>query len=587
MSIKTGPSMVRSWNMRLAMGLGVAVIAALFAVSQSRAQSPGPVPQNVVAPPLSFPRAQYFRSHPEAWAQFVSRLPRLSADSPDAMAQQAAPSRRPASGGVWQTVTAAPTSGLCNPLLLTDATVIVAECDSPVWYKLTPDIKGDYADGTWSQIASLPVIGSTQYAPQYHASAVLPDGRAIIMGGEYNGSNTEVWTNLGAIYDPVANQWTPVTAPSGGSWRQIGDSQSVVLANGVFMLASCCANPDADALLDPTTLTWTSTGAPNAGANYQDEQGYELLPNGNVLTIDIWTNQHSGGNATNTEQYSPLTATWSNAGNTPVSLPDPVQCGNFEIGPAVLRGDGKVIAFGGNSGCVSGATTDPTAIYDTKAGTWSSGPDVPSVCGTNATTACTLADAPAALLPDGAILFAASAGFGGKPTHFFEFGSTNAIVQVADTLSHSTTSSSYFYNFLVLPNGQILSTDFSKIAEVYTPTGSPVASWAPIVSKAPSKLVPGNTYTIKGKQLNGVSQGAYYGDDAQGATNYPIVKVVNSATGDVSYARSVNFSQMSVTPNAHDDSAQFTLPASVETGPSSLFVIANGIASSPVSVTVK
>lgn len=566
-----------SWNLRLATGLGVAVIAALGAVSGSQAQTTSALPHNVIPPPMSYPKAQYFKSHPQAWAQFVAGLPR-QADDTNSRTQRSGP---------WQVVTAAPSNGLCNPLLLTDGTVMVHNCDTPVWYKLTPDSKGNYVDGTWSTLASLPVIGGTQYAPQYNASAVLPDGRVIVMGGEYDGGDSGVWTNLGAIYDPVANAWTPVAAPTGSGWSAIGDAQSTVLSNGVFMLASCCGNPATDALLDPTTLTWTATGAPNAGFNYQDEQGYELLPNGNVLTIDIWTNYNSKGNAKNAEQYSPLTATWTSAGNTPVSLPDPYACGNFEIGPAVLRGDGTVVAFGGNTGCVVGATADPTAIFNTKKGKWSAGPDVLATCGSGSTTSCTLADAPAALEPTGAILFAASSGYGNSPTHFFEFSNANAITQVADTVKFAGSSGSYYYNFLVLPNGQILSTDFSKSAEVYTPTGTPVAAWAPIIKKVPAKLVRGTSYTVTGTQLGGVSQGAYYGDDDQSATNYPIVKVVNTGTGDVTYARSVNFSQMSVEPNSHDNSADFTLPATAEKGPSSLYVVANGIASTPVSVTVK
>ncbi len=50
-----------------------------------------------------------------------------------------------------------------------------------------------------------------------------------VEGGEYNfGQPAE--TRLGAIYDPVANAWTSVTAPT--SWQSIGDAQSVVLPNG-------------------------------------------------------------------------------------------------------------------------------------------------------------------------------------------------------------------------------------------------------------------------------------------------------------------------------------------------------------------
>ena len=53
-------------------------------------------------------------------------------------------------------------------------------------------LTGNYANGTWSQLASLPVINGTQYAPLYFASAVLPDGRVLIMGGEFNGGGIVV-----------------------------------------------------------------------------------------------------------------------------------------------------------------------------------------------------------------------------------------------------------------------------------------------------------------------------------------------------------------------------------------------------------
>ncbi len=548
------------------------------AAAAVRSDALAALPANVIPPPLSHPTVEFFRNHPAAWADLVSQLPR---QSPEASAPPKASARQGA--GSWQMVTTAPTKGLCNPLLLTDGTVMAHVCGTPKWYRLSPDSKGDYADGTWSRLASLPVIGGTQYAPQYNASAMLPDGRVIVEGGEFNNGQL-AWTNLGAIYDPVHDAWTPVAAP--GGWSEIGDAQSVVLANGAFLLASCCDTPAEDAILDPKTLTWATTGAPNAGGNYQDEQGYELLPNGNVLTLDIWTNYGVGGNATNAEQYSPLTGVWTGAGDTPVSLADPFACRNFEIGPAVTRGDGTVVAFGGNTGCQA-PTTDPTAIYDVKKNKWTKGPDVPATCGLNGALSCTLPDAPAALEPDGAVLFAASAHFGGFPTHFFEFSPTNVITQVADTLAHANDSGAYYYNFLVLPNGQILATDFTANAEVYTPAGAPISAWAPIIKKVPARLAPGKTYTLTGTQLNGVSQGAYYGDDAQSATNYPIVKIVNAATGDVAYARSFDFASMSIKPMSKDNSAQFTVPTAIEIGPSRLYVVANGIASTPVSVTIR
>jgi hypothetical protein len=552
----------------------VSVQTQIAAGQDSSASSPLAQTTEPVPPPLSTHRALFFRNNPAARAEFLAHLPRHAAGRVQPTSHRFV---SPASG-TWQVgVNSFPPGGAATPLLLTDGTVIVAGGNSPHWFKLTPDINGSYVNGTWTPVASLPVIGGTQYAPLYHASAVLPDGRVIIMGGEYNGSSTEVWTNLGAIYDPVANTWTAVSAPSG--WSQIGDAESIVLADGTFMLAACCANPDADALLDATSLTWTSTGAPNAGQNYQDEQGYELLPNGDVLTIDVWTNYPSGG-ATNAEIYSPSAGTWSSAGNTPVSLVDPSACGNWEIGPAVLRPDGTVVAFGGNTGCTPPAA-DPTAIYDSSVNSWSSGPYIPAIAGKNFD----LADAPAALLPDGNILFAASPGYGGSPTHFFEFSTTNAIAQVADTVDFASSSGAYYYNFLVLPNGQIMATDFSSLPEFYTPVGSPNPSWAPVIVTAPSSVTAGNTYSISGTQFNGLSQGSNYGDDVQGATDYPLVRITNNSTSHVFYAKTTNPSNSSIAPG-NSVSVTFTVPASIETGASSLVVVANGIPSAAMSVTV-
>src|ERR1700758_3709057 len=146
----------------------------------------------------------------------------------------------------WQTLTNQPPlldyfdCGTGNPILLTDGTVMLADDGCQDWWKLTPDAFGSYVNGTWTQLASTPA----GYSPLYHSSAVLPDGRVIIEGGEYN-FLTPMWTSLGAIYDPIANKWTHVAAPPffggfGPFPQTIGDSQSVVLFDGTFMQANCC-----------------------------------------------------------------------------------------------------------------------------------------------------------------------------------------------------------------------------------------------------------------------------------------------------------------------------------------------------------
>src|SRR6266853_2187598 len=94
----------------------------------------------------------------------------------------------PISGQTWTALTNQPGVPVGTPLLLTDGTVIAQQMTTDgsfgtgQWLRLTPDNTGNYINGTWSQIASMPA----GYAPTFYASAVLPDGRVVIEGGEYN-----------------------------------------------------------------------------------------------------------------------------------------------------------------------------------------------------------------------------------------------------------------------------------------------------------------------------------------------------------------------------------------------------------------
>jgi hypothetical protein len=411
-------------------------------------------------------------------------------------------------------------------------------------------------NGTWSQIASLP----SNYAPLYFASAILPDGRVIIEGGEYNFGN-EVWTNLGAIYDPVANTWTPVAHPKGSEWVRIGDAPSTVLAYGKFMLgASGYSGTTAQAVLNATNLTWTKTGGGKADGN--GEEGWSLLPNAHVLTVDT-TDMNP---PQNTEIYTPSTGHWASAGTTPVPLIDQVG----EVGPQMLRPGGTVFAVG---------ATGNNAIYNSNSATWSAGPSFPVIGGDQYDSA----DGAGAVLPDGQVLVDASPGVYMTPTHFWQFNGTT-LKQVADA-PNAGNLSSYDGFMIMLPTGQVLFNDRIGDMNVYSDGGAPKAAWLPIITSVPTTLAAGSSYTVSGLQLNGLTQDAAYGDDYQSATNYPLVRITITATGHVFYARTSGMTTMSVQPRIKS-SANFLVPTGIETGPANLSVVANGIASAPVAVTV-
>jgi hypothetical protein len=453
----------------------------------------------------------------------------------------------------WQPLTNQPAFTAGHMLLLTDGTVMVHHEDPNDgyvdWWRLTPDINGSYVNGTWSQLASL----SPDYGPLFFGSAVLADGNVIVEGGEQNFSQY-VWTTMGAYYNPLANTWTSVNPPSG--WNTIGDASSVVLFNKTFMLANCCDRQQA--LLDESTMTWTDTGTGKADSN--DEEGWTLLPGGNVLTVDAYTdvNDPSG---TNSELYNPGTGSWSTAGSTIVQLWD--SHGSYEVGPAVLRPDGTVFATGAN-----GDGAGHTSIYNLSTQTWTPGPDFPN--------GLDIADGPAALLPDGNVLVSASPGIYQLNTFFFEWDGTN--LNSVPRPPNAPLDSSWYGRMLVLPTGQVLYTDGSNDVEIYTASGSAYPGLAPSAILNTAVLRRGTSIVLFGNKFNGASQTNAYGDDAQAATNYPIVRITNQSSGQVFYCRTHDHNTMAVgypgPTYTHVD-----IPSNMETGVSYLEVVVNGIPS--------
>jgi hypothetical protein len=455
------------------------------------------------------------------------------------------------SAQTWTPLTNQPRFAASDAHLLTDGRVIVQDAGARDFWALTPDAYGSYRNGTWSQLASLPA----GYSPLYYASAILPDGRMVMLGGEYNFFR-EYWTNLGAIYNPKTNAWKKLKAPSG--WTTVGDAQSVVLPNGTFMVANCCTT--GEALLDPVSLQWTATGSGKADIN--NEEGWTLLPSGQVLTVDVnYGNMHS-------ELYDPKSGAWSSAGSTVAQL---VDMGASELGPAVLRPDGTVLATG---------ATGHNAIFNSTTSTWSAAPDFPKVFGRQLD----IADGPVALLPNGNVLCMTSPGLYNLGVHFFEWDGAT-FTEVPRT-PNAPYESSFFGRMLVLPTGEIMLTDGSSDVELYTSTGNPNPAWAPTIIQFSKKLIHGKISLLTGTQLNGLSQGAAYGDDAQSASNYPLIRITNNATGHVTYTRTHTFSSMGVATGAQIVTTNFDIPSTIDLGPSQLVVVANGIPSTPVSVTI-
>lgn len=455
-----------------------------------------------------------------------------------------------------------PPVGMQLAFLMTDGSLMTQSNQSNSWYKYAPDSSGNYSNGTWTKVASLPA----GYSPSAFSSAVLPDGRLAISGGEYNagGKYALQLTNLGAIYDPKANTWTKLGHPTG--WQFIGDSPATVLADGRFFIGQKLTM--FGAVLDPKTLRWTTIGTAGK-SDFNSEEGFTLLPDGSVLATDV-------KNAPNSERYLPVSGTWVNAGSTIVDLHSPTTvkgCLKYgpqksdcyfppgEIGPNMLRPDGTVFATGSGSG-PSGNGAGHTAVYHTTgslAGTWTTGPDFPN--GDNA------GDSYSVLLPSGNVLVFGASG------RLYEFDGSQLIAKGSAKGAP-----------ILLPTGQVLMLGSS--VSLYTPSGQAQPSWAPHITSVPATVARGSSYTISGAQFNGLSKAVEFGDEFENATNYPLVRITNNATHHVFYARTHDHSSMGVATGSAPVSTHFDVPATMETGASTLQVIANGIPSIAVNVTV-
>ncbi len=464
-----------------------------------------------------------------------------------------------------------PPDGIQLTFLLTDGTVMAQDYIYPDrWWKLTPDIKGSYVNGTWKRLASL------EYAPSAFASAVLADGRVLVEGGEYTGFNFNfTLTNQGAIYDPTCNCWTAVKPPE--NVDHIGDSPSVVLPNGKFLLGPKLTEQVTE--FDPKTMKWIKINA-TGKSDFNAEEGWTLLPNGTVITADV-------ENAPNSEIYTPVTKEWANADSTIVDLhsPSPDGCIPYppdgvcyyppgEIGPSILRPDGTVFFTGSYTNNTFGSPGN-TAIYDTLTSAWTVGPVFPTTDGFGDDAG----DSFAVLLPDGNVLVEGDSGWG------YEFDGTNFTL--------ITSTNTYLGSLLVLPTGEVLAGGLPPAVaagyptEVYTPSGTYQTPWAPMISHIQNHLLSrGSTYQISGTQFNGLSQACAFGDEDQCSENYPLVRITNNTTNHVFYARTHDHSTMGVATGAQHVWTYFDVPKRMEKGASALVVVANGIASAPVTVMV-
>ncbi|MGA7292883.1 MAG: choice-of-anchor D domain-containing protein [Terriglobales bacterium] len=466
-----------------------------------------------------------------------------------------------ASAQTWTPLVNQPGVNLGAMLQLRDGRILVHEeqgGNSAAWHILTPDSTGSYINGTWSSGGHM----QPGYAPWFFGSQVLLDGKTIVVeGGEYNGGR-QVWTNRGSVGTISGSTitWTSNSPPDG--WTGIGDAESVVLPDGTYMQSNCCTAQNA---LYAGPNSWVATGSVNQSSN--DESGFTLLVNNQVLTVDT---KHSANCGTNvgSEFYDQSTGIWSCGPNLPVQLYNP---SDEEMGAAVMMYNNQVFQFGGN--------INATAIYDLASNTWSVGP--------TPANGLDQADGPAALEPNGKVLAMLSPGLFQGGCQFVEYDPSSGTLANTVNPTNCPADSSYVGHLMILPTGQIMFTDFSGLVEIYTPASGVVSGVAPTISPITGTIgSPSTNNVLSGSQLNGLSENNAYGDDYQGSTDYPLVVLAPvSSPNTVYYATTHDETTHSIAPGT-SNSTEFDVPSGLPTGTYDLYLIANGIQSNAVTVDV-
>ena len=175
-----------------------------------------------------------------------------------------------------------------------------------------------------------------------HTSTLLSSGKVLVAGG-YNGNN---YLSSAEMYDPATGIWTA----TGSMNTNRAYHTATLLSNGKVLVAGGAASTNGSIfifssaeLYDPTTETWTATGAMSTN---RFEHSATLLSNGKVLVAG-----GAGNLVTKAEMYDSASGMWAVTGSMSTYRSQHT---------ATLLPNGKVLISGG----IGGSTLSSTELYD-------------------------------------------------------------------------------------------------------------------------------------------------------------------------------------------------------------------------------
>jgi len=359
----------------------------------------------------------------------------------------------------------------------TDGSILVQAYDGQTWMKLTPDDNGSYINGTWTTLAAEPVARlyfASQIMPdgrlfvaggEYSGPGLLPNWSntgeiydplanrwspitpypnqpncpAInyVSGNTTSGSAkiTHIYPYTSGLFvgenvfaSGIPSQARIVSIDSLTKITISDPATETISANGIglpdYYQLTGCLGDDPSALLSSTKIlvgdlvnantyiydaalnAWSPSGTKVLTPESSDEEGWTRTSEGTIISYDLFYS--IGNNGSYAEKYNPATGTWTDIspsdgtakGTIPQLSSPPL---GFELGGSLRLQDGRILEIG---------ATQHTALYNPETNTWEAGPDttgtlngIPSPFGSD--------DGPAAILPNGHVIFAADAGASG------------------------------------------------------------------------------------------------------------------------------------------------------------------------------
>jgi hypothetical protein len=291
----------------------------------------------------------------------------------------------------------------------------------------------DPVANTWTAIAPFPAqpncpdvsyVAGDQTAGSARIRRVYPQTRGIHKGWAVYGQGIPSGATVVSVDDDsirISAAATETLAGNGVFFDNyfeltacFGDDPSALLPGGKILTGYLGGN--STWLYNVQSNSWSATGN-NVYNDSSDEEGWAKLPNGNVLTYDLYKSIDPLGDGSNkangmyAEEYNPKTGSWSGIspsdGSARGFIPQlsSLEVGN-ELGPIVRLQDGRVLIIG---------ATEHTGIYNPAINRWAAGPDIRGTLANSIKPSPTMVpfgadDAPAAELPNGHVIFAADAG---------------------------------------------------------------------------------------------------------------------------------------------------------------------------------